>query len=449
MGRWRHLAVEVSATARLALPIALTQLGQVAMTTTDLAFIGRIGAEALAAAALASRVYLVSFAFGVGLLTAIAPFAAQAFGADNLAVARRSLRMGLWAALLLSLPIMGVALRGEQILRALGQTPEAAWLAQQYLFGLAWGAAPALCFLTIRSFMSAVNRPEPVLWITFAAIPVNGLLVYLLIYGELGLPRLGLFGVGLATTTVNCTTFLAVLWFATMRRPFSDYHVLAHLWRFDLPLMRQLIVIGMPISIAFLMTNGLFSAATLLAGLIGTDSLAAHQIALQIATILSMISFGISTAAAVRVSHAVGRDDGPSIKRLGSVAILLGIVIASMLTLAVVAGRFEIAELFLGDDGDATSRLAAKLLLISACFFITDAVQSIAAGSLRGLKDTRVPLLFACIGYWLIGFSLSYVLGLKVGLGAIGIWIGLSIGTTVNAVLLLLRFQLLANRFVL
>lgn len=445
----RHLAVELSETAKLALPMALTQLGQIAMMTTDLAFIGRLSADALAAAALAGTVYFVSFTFGMGLMSAVPPLAAQAFGAGNPAVVRRSLRMGLWAALLLSLPIMAFPLRGEQLLLALGQAPTTAHLAQAYLFGLAWGVAPALGFLAIRGFMGAINRPEPVLWITLAAIPVNALLVYLLIYGEFGLPRLELFGAGLATTLVNCATFLAALWFATRRQPFRDYHVLAHLWRFDWPLMRQLIGIGAPISIAFLLEYGLFSAAAILMGLISTSALAAHQIALQVAAILYMIPFGISMAATVRVGHAVGRNDGRGVRRAGTVALLLGVAIAVLLTLAVIASRFAIAEFFLGRAGEhaiATIQLAANLLLVGASFFITDAVQSITVGSLRGLKDTRMPLLFASVGYWLIGFSLSYVLGFKTSLGAIGVWMGLSIGTAVYAVLLILRFRLLTNR---
>lgn len=455
VGRWAvvyDFAVEFSETAKLAFPIVLTQAGQIAMMTTDLAFIGRIGPDAVAAAALASRVYLVSFTFCVGLLAAIVPLAAPAFAADNLGLARRALRMGLWAALMLSFPLVGLALCGEQILIAFGQAPNVARLAQQYLFGLSWGVAPALCFLAIRSFMIAVNRPEPILRITLAVIPANGLLVYLLMYGKLGLPRLGLLGVGVATTLVNCASFLAALWFATMRRPFRDYHVLACMWRFDFLLLRQLIVIGMPISIGSAMGYGLISAAALLAGLIGTSALAAHQIVLHVAAIMYTIPFGISMTAAARVGHAVGRKDGAGIKRAGLVAMLLGTAIAAVLSLSVIAARSEITELFLSKstaDSDATIRLAAKLLIIGAVFFITDAVQSIAAGGLRGFKDTRVPLVFAAVAYWFVGFSLSYLLGLKVGLGAVGIWIGLSIGTTVYACLLVLRFQLLANRYAL
>ncbi len=443
-----HLAIELAETARLALPMALTQLSQIAMMTTDLAFIGRLGGEAVAAAALAGTVYFVSFTFGMGLTSAVAPLAAQAFGADDPRMVRRSLRTGLWAALLLSLPIMMFPLRGEQILLLLGQAPQTARLAQHYLFGLAWGVAPALWFLAIRSFMGAVNRPQPVLWITLAAIPVNALLVYLLMYGKLGLPRLELFGAGLATTLVNCATFIAALWFATRRRPFSDYHVLARLWRIDWSLMHQLFVIGLPISLAFLMEYGMFSAAALLMGLIGTTALAAHQIALQVTAILFMIPFGISMAATVRVGHAAGRNDAAGVRRAGLVAMLLGIAIAAILTFAVVATRFAIAEFFLGgtvENAAATIELAAMLLLVGASFFVTDAIQSIAVGSLRGLKDTRVPLLFAGIGYWLVGFCLSWLLAFHTGLGAIGVWVGLSIGTAVYATLLVVRFRRLTQ----
>ncbi len=443
-----HLAIELAETARLALPMALTQLSQIAMMTTDLAFIGRLGGEAVAAAALAGTVYFVSFTFGMGLTSAVAPLAAQAFGADDPRMVRRSLRTGLWAALLLSLPIMMFPLRGEQILLLLGQAPQTARLAQHYLFGLAWGVAPALWFLAIRSFMGAVNRPQPVLWITLAAIPVNALLVYLLMYGKLGLPRLELFGAGLATTLVNCATFIAALWFATRRRPFSDYHVLARLWRIDWSLMHQLFVIGLPISLAFLMEYGMFSAAALLMGLIGTTALAAHQIALQVTAILFMIPFGISMAATVRVGHAAGRNDAAGVRRAGLVAMLLGIAIAAILTFAVVATRFAIAEFFLGgtvENAAATIELAATLLLVGASFFVTDAIQSIAVGSLRGLKDTRVPLLFAGIGYWLVGFCLSWLLAFHTGLGAIGVWVGLSIGTAVYATLLVVRFRRLTQ----
>jgi MATE family multidrug resistance protein len=330
----------------------------------------------------------------------------------------------------------------------LGQAPATARLAQRYLQGLAWGITPALWFLAIRGFMSAVNRPEPSLWITLAAIPANAVLVYLLIHGVLGFPRLELFGAGLATTTISFGMFLAGLWFAHSRRPFRKYQVLGNIWRIDRLLMRQLIVIGAPISVAFLLEYGLFAAAALLMGLISTTALAAHQIALQIAAILFMVPFGIGMAATVRVGHAVGRGDAAAVKRAGVVATSLGIVFMSAMTLAVIFGRFEIARFFFGEaveSGGAVIELTATLLMVGATFFVADGIQTVAAGALRGMNDTRLPLLFAAVSYWLIGFPAAYGLAFRTELGAAGVWVGLSCGTAVYAILLILRFRLLAR----
>lgn len=444
--RGGRLAIELTATLRLAVPIALTQLGQIAMMTTDLAFIGRLGDAAVAAAALAHTVFFVTFTFGMGLVSAVAPLAAQAFGARNPRLVRRSLRVGLWAALLISLPMMALPFRGEQVLVALGQSPEAAALAQQYLFGLAWSILPGLCFLAIRGFMSAIHRPEPILWITLAAIPANALLVYLLLYGEWGLPRLGLFGAGLATSCVNVGMLMAALWFASRHHPFRKYYILGNIWRIDWDLMRRLVVIGAPISFAFLLEYGLFGAAGLLMGLISTTALAAHQIALQIAAILFMVPFGIGMAATVRVGNAVGRGDAPAVKRAGFVAAGLGIAFMSAMTLAVILGRFAIAEAFLGESINAATELTATLLLVGTTFYIADGLQTVAAGALRGMNDTQVPLLFATVSYWLIGFTCACALGFWTQLGAVGVWIGLSCGTAVYATLLVLRFRRLTRR---
>ena len=445
-GAGHRLSLELTETLKLAVPLALTQLGQIAMMTTDLAFIGRLGDGAVAAAALAHTIFFVSFTVGMGLVSAVSPLAAQAHGARNPHRVRRSLRVGLWAAFLISLPVMAFPFWGEQILLALGQSPAAAALAQQYLFGLVWSILPGLWFMAIRGFMSAINRPEPILWITLAAIPTNALLVYLLLYGEWGLPRLELFGAGLATSMVNFAMFLAGLWFAARRRPFRKYHVLGHIWRIDWLLMRQLVILGTPISISFLLEYGLFGAAGLLMGLISTTALAAHQIALQIAAILFMVPFGIGMAATVRVGHAVGRRDAAAVRRAGLIATGLGIGFMSAMTLVVILGRFAIAQIFLGEGADAAAELTATLLLVGATFFIADGIQTIASGSLRGMSDTRVPLLFATVSYWLIGFTLACGLGFWTPLGAVGVWIGLSCGTLVYATLLLLRFRLLASR---
>ncbi len=447
--RPNHLALELAETLKLAVPMMLTQLGQIAMMTTDLALIGRLGADAVAAAALAHTVYFISFTVGIGLVIAVAPLAAQAFGAGDDRRARGALQVGLWVALLISLPMMASPLCGERILLALGQAVAPAALAQRYLFGLAWGIAPALGFIALRGMMGAVNRPQPALWITFAAIPANGVLVYLLIHGTFGLPQLGLMGAGLATTIVNFGTFVAALCIVTLRQPFAGYHVLARLWRIDWRLMHQLIVIGAPISFAMLMEYSLFLSGALLMGLIGTTALAAHQVALQVTAILFMVPLGIGMAATVRVGQAFGRNDAAGIKRAGVVAALLGAALVSALTLAVVLGRFALAGLFFGSNqaGDAAIDLTATLLLVGATFFVADGIQTIMGGALRGVNDTRMTLLFAMIGYWGIGFPTAWLLAFNAQFGAVGVWVGLSLGTLIYAALLVLRFQMLTRRF--
>ena len=438
---WR---AEIIETIKLAWPIALTQLGQIAMMTTDLALIGRLGDGGIAAVGLAYLILFVGFVLGMGPVSAVAPLAAQAFGARDPRMVRRSLRVGLWAAVMLGVPINVAQLWGEDILITAEQSSATAALAARYLTGLAWSMIPAWCFIALRNFMGAVNRPEPALWITIAAIPVNGLLAYALINGTFGAPRLDFLGAGLATTLVNVAMCAAAIWICYTCRPFKKYRVLGRFWRADWELLRQLIAIGLPISGALMLEWGLFSSAALLMGWIGTTALAAHQIALQVATILFVIPFGISLAATVRVGHAVGRRDSVATRRAGFGAIALGAALMVAMTVVVVAFHDAIPVLFLGDDSGgnaATARLAATLLLIGASFFITDGTQAIAAGALRGLNDTRVPMWFAAVSFWLIGFTCAYGLAFPGRLGAVGIWIGFSIAIATFAALLVYRFH--------
>jgi MATE family multidrug resistance protein len=438
---WRSEIVE---TVKLAWPMALTQLGLIAMMTTDLALIGRLGDSAVAAVGLAHLILFTGFVLGMGLVSAVAPLAAQAFGARQPRMVRRALRVGLWAAMIIGVPVNVVQLWGEHFLLAAGQAPETAALAARYMAGLTWSMIPAWCFIALRNFMGAVNRPEPALWVMLAAIPVNAVVAYALIFGAFGLPRLDLLGAGLATTGVNVAMCVAAIWICYACRPFKKYRVLGRFWRPDWVLMRQLIAIGLPVSGAFALEWGLFSSAALLMGWLGTTALAAHQIALQVASILFMVPFGISLAATVRVGHAVGRRDAMGARRAGFGAIVLGAVFMAVTSVIVVLFRDTIPLLFLGDDaaGNAeTARLAATLLLIGVSFFITDGVQGIAAGALRGLNDTRVPMVFAGLSFWVIGFTCAYGLAFPAGLGAVGIWIGFSLGLGTFAALLIWRFD--------
>ena len=442
---WR---TELAETIKLATPMAATQLGQITMMTTDLVLLGRLGDHVVAAAALAHTVLFAAYTLGMGLVSAVAPLASQAFGARKPRFVRRAVRVGVWAALLTGVPLTALQLWGEDILLALGQPPESAGLAGRYLVGLSWCLVPSWIFIALRNFMSAVNRPEPALWITLAAIPLNGLVGYGLIYGAFGLPQLDILGAGLATTIVNIVMCAAAVWFAYTRHPFKKYHVLGRFWRFDPMLFGRLLTVGLPISGAFLLEFGLFAAAALLVGRIGTVALAAHAIALQTAAILYMVPFGISLAATVRVGQAVGRRDAAGTRLAGLAALGLAAAFMAAMTLMVIASRHTVPLLFLGAVAATaadTVALASTLLVLGATFSITDGVQSVAAGALRGLNDTRVPLVIAAFSFWVAGFAMSYVLGFPLGFGAVGVWTGLSIGTGVYALLLLWRFHALTR----
>src|SRR5499425_1294074 len=372
---WR---AEIIETIKLAWPIALTQLGQIAMMTTDLALIGRLGDGAVAAVALAHLILFCGFVLGMGPVSAVAALAAQSFGARGPRMVRRSLRMGLWVAVIMGVPINVAQLWGENLLIASGQSPETAALAARYLLGITWTIIPGWCFIAIRNFMGAVNRPEPGLWITLVAIPLNALLAYALMHGHFGMPRLDLLGAGIATTLVNVGMCAVAIWVCYARHPFKKFRVLGRFWRADWQLLGQLFVIGFPISGGFMLEWGLFASAALLMGWIGTTALAAHQIALQVATILFMVPFGISLAATVRVGHAVGRRDPVEARRAGFSAIALGAVFMVAATVLTVALRHLIPLAFLGGDSTAlaeTAQLAATLLLIGATFFVSDGVQ--------------------------------------------------------------------------
>ena len=441
---WR---AEFAETLKLAAPLAVSQLGQIAMMTTDLALLGRLGDHVVAAAALSHTILFAAFTLGMGLVSAVAPLASQAFGARNPRFVRRAVRIGIWAAFMAGVPLTALQFWGKDILLALGQAPESAELAGRYLLGLAWSMIPAWIFMVLRNFMSAVNKPEPALWITLAAIPLNGILAYGLIYGAFGMPQLDVLGAGVATTLVNVFMCVAAIWIAYTRHPFKKYRVLGRFWRADWLLLGKLLAIGLPISGAFLLEYGLFAAAALLMGYIGTSAIAAHQIALQTAAVLYMVPFGISMAATVRVGQAVGRRDAEATRRAGFVAMILAVAFMIVMTAVVALTRHSIPLLFLGEATAAgeTIALAATLLVLGATFFITDGAQSVAAGALRGLNDTRIPLLIAAFSFWIVGFASSYALAFSAGLGAIGVWIGLSLGTGVFAVLLLWRFHALTR----
>lgn len=439
-------AREIAATLALSWPLVLTNLAQTAMAVTDLAFIGRLGPQALAASALATNLYMTLMFFAMGLVTATAPTIARELGAnpDSVTEVRRTVRQGLWSAIVVSIPA-GLALwNGQAFFIAIGQAPELAAIAGDYLRAMLWALPPFLGFLALRSFVTALERPHWAFVAAIAAILFNALANWLLVFGNLGFPALGIVGSGAASAIASAVLFFVLAIVVVTDRQFRRYQLFARFWKPDWPRFIALWKLGLPIAVATTLEVTIFSAAAFLMGWIGEAELAAHAIALQITVITFMAPQGISQAATVRVGRANGAGDAAGVTRAGWSAFGLGIAfMAFTATLMLTVPHLLIwAFLDIHDPANAhVLSLAASFLAVGAAFQIMDGAQVLGAGMLRGLHDTRVPMYCAALGYWGIGLTTGAALAFWGGWRGVGIWMGLAVGLAAVATLLTLRWM--------
>lgn len=438
---WR---AEFIGTVTLAWPLVLMQLAQIGINTTEVLLVGRLGAVPLAGAALATSSFHTIFLFSLGLAVAVAPLVAQARGAREFRTIRRAVRQGLWATTLVALPGMLLLWYLKPILLWAGQDPQAAAYAEDFARPLSFGLAPWLWFFVIRNFMAAMDRPRPALYVMTAAILLNAGFGYALIFGHFGLPALGVTGAGIVAGLVGWFLPLALLLFVRADRQLRRFHILGRLWRPDWQLLREVFRIGLPIGFALLFETTMFMAALYLQGLISTNAQAAHIVAMQLAAIAFMVPLGLSQAATVRVGLAAGRRDAAGVAVACDMAFLLGV----LCTLAAAALFVLLPEPLIGafldnaaPETPAVVALGITFLAIAGLFQLVDGAQVIAMGCLRGFKDTRVPMLIAGFGYWLVGLPVALLLGFWLGLEGLGIWIGMAVGLAVAAGLLVLRLR--------
>lgn len=438
---WR---AELRATVALALPLIGMQLAQISTMTTDVVLLGRHSAEALAAGALGANVVYVLITFTLGIVMAVSPMIAQAVGRKRHAVrdVRRSVRQGFWAAVAVGVPCMIVIWHTESILLAFGQEPANAASAADYARAMLLGFLPAVGFMLLRFFVSALERPRAALVVMVLSVLLNALLAWALIFGRFGLPPLGVVGAGIATSIANTFSFVALLAFVLIDHRFRRFYILGRLWRPDWRRFAEIFRIGLPIGLILVLEVGLFAGAVQLMGLLGTAEIAAHQIALQCASVAFMVPLGIGQAATVRVGLAAGARDAAGVTRAGWTALALGVSFMSCTALLMWTMPHVLVGLFVQDvpENARVIELAVAFLAIAALFQVVDGVQAIAIGALRGLKDTRMPAIFAAIGYWLVGFPVGIVLAFHAGWSGIGVWWGLAIGLAVVAALELTRF---------
>ncbi len=436
------LRSETKATMILAGPVVLTQLGQMSLGFIDTLMVGRLGADSLAGIALGNTTFFFTMIFGMGTLLAIQPIVAQAFGAGNTDGIGRTFRQGLWLALALTVVFTFVLVNMAVPLRWLGQDPANIAAASSYLKAMAFGVFPFLGFFVLRGFIEGVSQPRAVTVVALSAVFLNIGANYVLMFGKFGFPALGLVGTGYASSIVYWFNFLVLLIYIQTQRRFKPYALLANLRRPDPHAFAEIFRIGWPIGISLGIEHGLFMFSAMMMGWIGTTALAAHQMALMCAAYTFMVPLGIAIATTVRVGQAVGRGDEAGVRWAGYIGV--GLATLFMLGAAVLfwTAPRAVISLFLDINDPANTdvvTLAVRLLGVAAVFQVVDGIQVAAGGALRGLKDTRVPMVIGFVSYLLIGLTAGYLLAFKAGFAAQGLWWGFVLGLGTAAVLLTLR----------
>lgn len=420
---------------RLATPVVVAELGWTAMATVDTLMVGRISAEAIGAVSLGSAIFLGVTIFGMGLLLGLDTLISQAYGSGRLRDCHRSLIHGIYAALMLALPLTAILWLVMRALPELGLNPAVLELTLPYLRPVTWSLLPLLLYAASRRYLQATGHESSVMVVLVTANVVNALTNWGLVFGKWGLPELGVVGAGWATFASR--TFMAIVLLGA---------IAVFEWRnprglFQTPLgiewsrVRELFALGLPAALHITLEMGLFSVATALAARLDAASLAAHQIALSVAATTFMVPLGVSSAGAVRVGHAVGAGDRSGVVYGGWMAIAFGVGFMSFAAATLFLFPRQIISLFTTDPD--VFAVGVSLLYVAAFFQLFDGLQVVTAGVLRGLGDTRTPMLAGLVGYWLLGLPTGYFLCFRLGRGVSGLWIGMLVGlVTVGLALL-------------
>lgn len=439
----------IRATLKLGLPLIGGQLAQVFVGVTDTVMTGWYGVEELAAVALGSSYFHLILILGMGFGLAVMPMVASATARDDDAQVRRVTRMGLWISLAFAALVMPLFWFSEALFLLAGQTPQVSADAQVYLRIAGWAIWPGVLVVVLRSHLSALERPNIVLWAWVGGVMLNAGVNWVLIFGNLGAPEMGIAGAAAASVFTHLLIFAILALYAARGEGLRKYTLFARFWRPDWEALGQVFKLGWPIAVTLLLEAGLFMATMIMMGWIGTLELAAHGIALQVISVTFMAHSGLSSAATVRVGRRWSQNDAHGLRQSAIAALLLsGITVAATIVLFV-----ALAEPLVGLFVDPSDPLRPQIiaigasLLVVACFFqLADAAQVLALGLLRGVQDTSVPMIYAFISYWMIGVPLAYILGFPLGFEGEGIWAGLAIGLAVAGIVLVVRFWRISRR---
>ena len=425
----------------MGLPLVGGHLGQIAIGVSDTVMAGWYSVEALAAVTLASTYFFVLLIFGSGFAWGVMPLVA-AFDAEGDEVGlRRATRMGMWLSMgfaVLALPLM---IWSRPIMALMGQDQALADMVDGYLFIAAWGIFPALMVMVLKSYLAALERTQVVLWITLLAGVANVLANYAFIFGNWGAPELGVRGAAIASVTSHSVSLVAVVIYVLWKMP--QHQMFVRLWRPDFEMLARVFRLGLPIGFTGLSEVGLFAASAVMMGWLGTVALAAHGIALQLASITFMVHLGISNVATIRAGNAYGRRDPAHLARGAITATVMSALVAVLTIFVFVMWPEPLINLFMQRDEPARDQIlviGVGLLAMASLFQLVDGAQAVALGILRGVQDTTVPMLLAGFSYWIVGMPASYLLGFVFDLEGVGVWLGLVFGLGVGAILRNARF---------
>ncbi len=438
---------ELTAMFALAWPLILSNLTMTMISATDVYLLGQLSKEALAASALGLNLQMAFSIAMLGFASTAAPLISAELGRrfNSVRDVRRTFRQACWAVIIVVLPIWIILWQTEEIMIAFGQDPQLAKGAAQFIHGYQWSMLPFLLFEVIRNVLAALERPGWVLAVSVAGIGLNYLISGALTFGWFGLTRWELFGAGLGSSIVWTLMVIGLAGVLIREKQFRRFHLFGRFWRPDWVRLRRIFKLGLPIALMLGFEAGVFSCAVWLIGRFGTDAVAAHTIALQLASMSFMVPMGVAQAATVRVGLGYGRQDDAAIARAGYVALVLGVGFMTLMAIVLLLFPRPLIGFFIDGSNpknDPVFAIATGYLLVAAAFQIVDGAQVVLSGMLRGLQDTTVPMIMAGFGYWGIGIGVGSLLAFTYGLEGIGIWIGLAVGLAVVAVLLLSRWMM-------
>lgn len=436
---------EASQTLRLAFPIIIGELAQMALHLIDSAMVGAISYKQLAAAALVINAMNIPFVIGIGMTISVSQMVSLANGRRDAQQVSHYLFNGFCLCTLTALVISFTLLFGKDYLRNLGQDPEVVELAIPFMRLMGLSIIPMLLFMTLKQFADGLERTRTAMIFSLAGMPVNIVLNWLLIYGNWGFPRLELEGAGWATLITRSMMFLALLVVILKHKTFEKYIAVSrNQWYFKWQTWRELLHIGVPSSLQIGMEAGAFAVSGIIIGTLGAVSQAAHQIALSCASFTFMVSMGLAQAGSIRVSNALGRNDWQKIFVIGKSTLVTALIYGTFCAITFGLLRNHLPMAF--NDNTEVVTLAALLLLFAAVFQISDSTQAIGAGLLRGIKDVKTPTILIGIAYWVIGIPVGYTLAFHFGMGSSGMWLGLILGLTMASIFLMTRFFKMTRR---